>query len=257
MTAYCIDGNPAWGAPGDVHTVKMNDVGVVRHFSDGYYIYLPGVASLARGDWVSYKAGVYVPARLTTDMFGDVAVATAAAGVGTWSWYGYVGSFLARCLSATLSNGYLWATATAGSAEDLIIKSQLIYRATATGVPVTTAGGGLQIVAIDRPYIGSLLDSNAGAGNVAPVASLVSITTDNVTAFGHYTYSDADGDLESASTFRWLHDGVAWPGETGINHTLVAQDLNPHTLTFEVTPRAATGVTPGIAVTADIVIGGD
>ena len=157
--AYCIDARPASGAPGEIHTAKQNDLGAVREFSDGWYIYLAGVASTVAGDWVSFKQGVFNSARLTTAQRGGVALATAAVVASNWGWYGYIGSFSSNCLSATLSNGYLYATATAGSAEDLLIKNEQIKNASATGAPVTATGGGAQIATVNRAFIGSYDES--------------------------------------------------------------------------------------------------
>lgn len=153
--AYCIDSRPANGLPGEVHDTKLNDLGAVREFSDGFYIYLQGVASTASGDWVMYRSGSFTTSRLTTGMRGSVAVATAAVVASKYGWYGVKGAFSANCLSASLSNGYLYATATAGSAEDLLVKNEQIQRATATGAPVTTTGGGAQTCVIDFPVIGA------------------------------------------------------------------------------------------------------
>jgi hypothetical protein len=160
MAAYCIDPRGAAGAPGEVHSTQLNTVGVVREFSDGHYIYLAGVTGTVSGDFICFKPGVYTTARLTTGMRGNVAIATAAVDATTkWGWFGYVGSFAANCLSATLSNGFLFATATAGSAEDALIKNEQIRGATATGAPVTTTGGGSQTVVIDRPTVGNSSES--------------------------------------------------------------------------------------------------
>lgn len=159
--AVCVDPAGGAGATGEVHSTKLNDLGVVRLFSDGnHYIYLAGVASTAAGDWVNFKHGVWNTARLTTTMRGGVAIATSAnTAATTYAWYGYVGSFTSNCLSATLSNGYLYATGTAGSAEDLLTKNELISNATATGAPVTSTGGGSQVVSINRPQVGNYIES--------------------------------------------------------------------------------------------------
>lgn len=80
-----------------------------------------------------------------------------------------------------------------------------------------------------------------------PVASGVSITGTAVVGeqlTGGYVYSDVDNDLEGSTTFRWLRDGVAIVGATGTSYTLVAADTGS-TITFEVTPVAATGASPG------------
>jgi hypothetical protein len=87
--------------------------------------------------------------------------------------------------------------------------------------------------------------------NVAPVASAVSISGTaefNQLLTGNYTYSDADGDAEGASTFRWLRNGTTVVG-TNQTYTTVSADVG-QTLTFEVTPVALTGVSPGVAVTS-------
>ncbi len=87
--------------------------------------------------------------------------------------------------------------------------------------------------------------------NVPPVASAVSITgTPEYGSLltGNYTYSDADGDMEGTSTFRWLRNGGTVVG-TSQTYTTVAADVG-QTLTFEVTPVAATGTSPGAAVTS-------
>jgi len=82
------------------------------------------------------------------------------------------------------------------------------------------------------------------------VASAVSITgTPNVgqTLTGHYTYSDANSDLEGTSTFRWLLDGTPIAGATASTYTVLSGDQGK-TLKFEVTPVAATGTSPGTPV---------
>ncbi len=93
--------------------------------------------------------------------------------------------------------------------------------------------------------------------NTAPVASNVHI--DGTIAVdqeltGDYIYSDAEGDLEGASTFRWLRypDSTCMSGgETVIgtnqSYTLTTDD-NGKGIRFEVTPVAQTGVTIGTAI---------
>jgi len=88
--------------------------------------------------------------------------------------------------------------------------------------------------------------------NAAPTATDVTIDDVNGgnTAVGnllkgHYTYGDAENDTEGESTFRWLADGDAIAGATTDSYVPVASDTGK-TITFEVTPVAITGVTPGV-----------
>jgi hypothetical protein len=64
---------------------------------------------------------------------------------------------------------------------------------------------------------------------------------------GTYTYSDSDGDPEGASLYRWLRNGNAIVGATGSSYALVAADIGA-LISFEVTPVAQTGASPGTSV---------
>ena len=83
-------------------------------------------------------------------------------------------------------------------------------------------------------------------GNSAPTATAVAITGTAAVGqllTGSYTYGDVDTDAEGTSTFRWLRNGVAMGGATALTYTPVPADAGT-TLTFEVTPVAATGTRP-------------
>ena len=87
------------------------------------------------------------------------------------------------------------------------------------------------------------------SGNSAPVASSVSVSGTPQYAqllTGNYTYSDVNGDAQGISTFRWLRDGVTVVS-TSQTYTTVGADVG-HSLTFEVTPVALTGVLTGAPV---------
>ncbi len=100
---------------------------------------------------------------------------------------------------------------------------------------------------------GSPFPAGSSPSTVMTVAEIgASITgTPNVGQLltGHYIYSDLDGDLEGTSTFRWLRDGVAIGGATSITYTTVVSDSG-HVITFEVTPVAQTGTSPGAPTTS-------
>ena len=94
-------------------------------------------------------------------------------------------------------------------------------------------------------------------GNSAPTATAVTITGTAAVGqllTGSYTYGDVDTDAEGTSTFRWLRNGVAIGGATALTYTTVPADAGT-TLTFEVTPVAATGTSPGMPATATLAIG--
>ena len=158
--AIVTDPRGGAGATGEVHATKQNDLGIVRTFSDGNeYIYLQGIGSTVVGSWVVFDPGTYTTALLATTSKGQCAVATAATIASTFGWYGYVGSFAAFNLSATLSNLALFASGTAGAATTAITKNAQIKGAVSRGAPPTTTGGATQTTVMDRPFIGSYDES--------------------------------------------------------------------------------------------------
>jgi hypothetical protein len=97
------------------------------------------------------------------------------------------------------------------------------------------------------------LEYSQGNGvNAPPVVADVSISGTAVvgeTITGTYTYSDADGDLEGNSTYRWLNSAGPITGATDRTYVLTSIDSG-ESLRFEVTPVAATGTSPGTPVTS-------
>ena len=102
----------------------------------------------------------------------------------------------------------------------------------------------------------AVLSGAVVVANTAPVASAVNITGTAAVGnllTGNYTYSDVDNDAEGTSTFRWLRAGSPIAGATASTYTLVAAD-NGTSISFEVTPVATTGTSPGIAVLSGAVV---
>jgi len=63
---------------------------------------------------------------------------------------------------------------------------------------------------------------------------------------GSYLFSDANGDLEGSSTFGWLRDGSPISLANGTSYVLASADVGS-SISFEVTPAALTGASPGVA----------
>jgi hypothetical protein len=96
------------------------------------------------------------------------------------------------------------------------------------------------------------------SANSPPTATGVGvsgITAVMMTVTGSYTYSDVDGDPQGTSTFKWYRadnsactTGKTDTGITTKTYTVQSADLGKY-LCFEVTPAAASGTSPGSAVT--------
>ncbi len=92
----------------------------------------------------------------------------------------------------------------------------------------------------------------SGGANSKPVASDVIISVSGNTLTGSYTYSDAEGDTEGYSIFKWYYsnhaDGKDKTQITGINSksfTVPEKTYKNKYIFFEVTPKALTGTTQG------------
>ena len=105
---------------------------------------------------------------------------------------------------------------------------------TSPGRPVVSAGAGPVAQPINLPPTASnvLITGTADIGQVLT---------------GSYTYTDAENDPEGASIFRWLRDGTPIAGATAETYTLVVADQGTM-VSFEVTPVAQTGTSPGLPV---------
>ena len=103
----------------------------------------------------------------------------------------------------------------------------------------------------------SITENGIIAQNYAPIASNLSISGAfeiDETLTGSYTYSDNESDPEGTSTFKWYRaddasgtNQTAISGATAITYELVVADVGKYT-SFEVTPVANTGTSPGTPV---------
>jgi len=163
-----------------------------------------------------------------TDAEGDTQ------GASIYSWLRDEGGTVTIISSGTTNSPYTVTTADSGA----VIRFEVLPKASGGTSPGITA------VSADVSII-----------NVVPVSSPPNITgVLNVgeVLTGNYSYSDFDGDAQGLSGFRWLRDGVEISGETSVTYTLVAADAGTD-ITFEVTPVALSGLSPGLAVISSAV----
>lgn len=152
--SYCVDPRPAAGGPTDVHATKQNELGAVREFNDGWYIYLQGCALVAADDWVVFDTA-YLCTRMVATSAGPAAIAKAAVVANTYGWFLYIGSGTAYVLSAAVSAATLYANANAGSASTTLVKNKAIGNC----VTRTVSASNNATVQINRPWVGDSSDS--------------------------------------------------------------------------------------------------
>lgn len=110
-------------------------------------------------------------------------------------------------------------------------------------IPVALTGSGAGQAVLSA---GIGVNNPPEAENVG-IINEIGVTTVGTTLTGEYTYADAEGDLESGTTFQWFRNGIAIVGATSITYEAVVADSGQDIL-FEVLPLAATGSIQGTGV---------
>jgi len=131
------------------------------------HIYLAGVASTAKGDWVVYdEAGATT--RLTASTKGPVAVAGEAHVAGNWGWYQVWGNCTYAVSGDVSDDGNLYAFATAGAVDDAPVKGDRVIGAIARSADDTsnTAVVGIISAQLEYPSMTQLdTDNTAGTAH--------------------------------------------------------------------------------------------
>lgn len=104
---------------------------------------------------------------------------------------------------------------------------------------------------------GAAYGLNISEINLRPTSTFVSISGSlevGQTLFGNYNYYDRDGDPEGGSTYQWYRadkaqeaGAIPIEGADSTTYTLQLEDGGKH-ISFEVTSKASSGVSPGIQV---------
>lgn len=151
--------SPALGMPPitEVNTAakwKLGDIvrAVDPTYGAGEFIYLKGVASTARGSWVTYSMDDGSTALLAANAIGPVAVAMAATIASTYGWYQIQGKAIGLALTGYVDNALVYATATAGSVDDAVVAGDRVKNATGASA-VGTPSAGLAEFEIARPWM--------------------------------------------------------------------------------------------------------
>jgi len=243
-------GSAITGATASSYTVVAADAGQTITFEvtpvavTGAF---PGSAATSGGVTVSNSAPIASNVGITDTNGGSVVVGDVLS--GSYTYTDINGDAEGTSTFRWLRGGSAITGATASSYTVVAADTGQTITFEVTPVAVTGASPGSAATS------GGVTVSN-GTSNSAPIASNVGITDTNGGSVvvgdvlsGSYTYTDFDGDAEGTSTFRWLRGGSAITGATASSYTVVAADAG-QTITFEVTPVAVTGASPGSAATS-------
>ena len=160
IEAFTVDAAINVGAD----TTQRNPLGLIIRAVDrgsddrgmGEFIYLLGVASVAIGTWVHYRADNWGTVRAVSDGFGPMAVAMGATVASQYGWFQIQGKASALFKTAFLDDGDCYLTSTDGSLDDTNAAGDYVTNALgASAVDETTL---LADVEIARPNSTDLKD---------------------------------------------------------------------------------------------------
>lgn len=157
MTYRIMDGLIGTQAITEVSTTQQHPLGTIVKAVDetygvGEFIYLKGLASTARGTWVTYNTDDWSTTLLAANAIGPVAVAMAATVASTYGWYQISGKAIGKALTGYLDNALVYATATAGSVDDAVVAGDRVKNALGASA-VDTPSAGLAEFEISRPWM--------------------------------------------------------------------------------------------------------
>jgi hypothetical protein len=123
----------------------------------GEFVFLKGVANTVVGSVVQFDEDAGTTALLDTDvadtLIGPVAVAMSANVADQYGWYQVRGKGVAKGAASLADGAKVFATATAGTADDSgVVSAQIIGAKTASALD--TPSTGLFEIELDHPWIG-------------------------------------------------------------------------------------------------------
>jgi hypothetical protein len=154
--AFTIISPPLLGSQpiAETSTTKRHELGTVVGAVDpvllgGEFIYLLGVANTVVGSWVTYNMDDGSTTLLAANAIGPVAVAMSINVASQYGWYQIQGKASGKVSAGFVDNANLYATATAGEADDAVVAGDRIKRAKGA----SAVAGGLAECEIDRPFM--------------------------------------------------------------------------------------------------------
>lgn len=121
-------------------------------YGAGEFIYLKGVASTAVGSWVTYNPDDFSSTLLAANAIGPVAIAMSACVANEYGWYQVQGKAVGKVAAGFVDNANVYATATAGTADDAIVAGDRVKGAVGASA-IGTPSAGLAEMEIARPFM--------------------------------------------------------------------------------------------------------
>ncbi len=247
---------PIAGATTKTYVLQPSDLGKYISFE----VTPVAATGIAQGDAVeSVWTGKVVPAEAAPTATGPAITGTLQVGETLTGSYTYSdvngdaeGTTTFKWYRAENSSGSGKTAIAGATAITYVLQPSDLGKYISFEVTPVAAAGIAQGTPVESAWTGKVVPAEAAP--TATVSAITGILKVGETLTGHYTYSDINGDLEGATTFKWYRaDDAGGSGKTviaaatAITYTLKLADQDKY-ISFEVTPVAATGITQGTAV---------
>ena len=141
----------------ETSTVQKHPLGarvkaVAPTYGEGEFIYLLGVASTAIGSWVTYNQDDGSTALLAANAIGPVGIAMSANVANQYGWYQIYGKAVGLVATGFADNGLVFATATAGTADDAVVAGDRVKNALGASA-IGTPSAGKAEMEIQYPFM--------------------------------------------------------------------------------------------------------
>ena len=120
----------------------------------GHFVYLKGVASCVEGSFITYKAKDRTAVLLAANAIGAAGIAMAAVDAATkFGWFQIEGKAVGKVAAGFADNGLVYATATAGTADDAAVAGDRVKNALGASAIDTPVTGQAYIDLYPFPFI--------------------------------------------------------------------------------------------------------
>jgi hypothetical protein len=148
-------------SPGVASATKQHALGTILPTDDAVYgagecVYLQAGATMARGSWVTYDMDGGTAALLAANAIGPVAVSLGVVASGEYAWFQISGKAVGLVAAGFADNGNVYATATAGTADDAVVAGDRVKSAKGASA-IGTPAAGLAEFEIWRPEMDDAL----------------------------------------------------------------------------------------------------
>ncbi len=141
----------------DTSTTQNHPLGTIVRaydptYGEGEFIYCSGVASTVVGSFALIHEDGFTTTLLAANDIGRVGLAMSINVASQYGWYQISGKGVGKVAASFADNGLVYATATAGTADDAVVAGDRVKKCIGASA-IDTPSTGLAEMELDRPFM--------------------------------------------------------------------------------------------------------